>query len=440
MAGAAGDLDIAYDAAGDRVIAVSAETTADADAVFAISLATGIRSVLSPSAPPRIESGRDVMIDASANRALVTHIGTSGLIAVDLATGARSELTRATTPAPEPQYGAVSSVTLDRPAGRLLALMGNEIYLRPEGDRIMAIDGRSGARSPVVDPGGGPALRGFLGVDAGIAYVFDAGLADDIGGFVPPAPARPAELYRVDLRSGARTRVATGLPLSTEATAFDFARNRVLVFDQNRFGFAVDLSTGASTPFSTPTSGSRASTSDASLRFDVRQVHTVVSDDGTILLITSRHIQRNPPMTDGFNHSVFTVDPDTGEQTLLSRSVVETDCETPLSTADGFPRNIPDATAAICSFRNTPVVRGTELIHFNNSDVFFSVSDTPGGVVAVDLTTGARRALPVEGLGVPSLPDPVLSLDGETLFGQHPTDPSILQYDPETGHYVTFSR
>ena len=160
------------------------------DALVAVDLGNGVRSVISDSRTPdafnTFSFPLDVTLDSANNRALVVDAGLDALIAVDLGSGARSVISDNTTPDGANPLDLPISVALDSVNNRALVIDNNL-------DRILAIDLISGARSifsdstnpDVVNPFTGPfdimldsANNRALVVDAGLKALMAVNLTD----------------------------------------------------------------------------------------------------------------------------------------------------------------------------------------------------------------------------------------------------------------------
>ena len=206
------------------------------DAIYAVDLATGARSVLSDSDTPNsdnpLAAPRGIVVDAANNRALVADAYADKVVAVDLDTGERSVLADLSG---EPLL--VWSIALDSANNR--ALIGDP------NPAIWAVDLTTGAYS-VFSNDGTPDnvnnLRAPWGIDIDTAN--NRALVAD-----------RSSVMGVDLTTGARTYlwnrdsyIGDNPPIDPLAIAVDAANNRALVLDIDLDVIAaVDLTTGEHT-------------------------------------------------------------------------------------------------------------------------------------------------------------------------------------------------
>lgn len=247
---------ITLDDANDRALVVDNRLRA----VVAVDLTTGARTVLADSdgANP-LSSPTGIAIDSANGRALVIDAGLRAVVAVNLLSGARTILSNNTTPdAVNPLSGPIG-IAVDSGNGRALLVdlgpVSTAADVRPA---IVAVDLASGARTIISNddrptdrlPPVPPATTGLpinpfnnpvgIALDGARALVTDAGLR---------------AVLAVDLVTGARTPFSSttvpdavnrwGNPLGI---AVDTANNQALVAD-NRLGavLAVSLADGART-------------------------------------------------------------------------------------------------------------------------------------------------------------------------------------------------
>ncbi|MEO0461188.1 MAG: hypothetical protein AAF219_10120 [Myxococcota bacterium] len=224
------------------------------DALISVDLDSGNRRIISRGGPdmigvgPKFQIARDVVVDAARDRALVADSELLAIVAVELASGDRSILSRG---GQEPvgvgnAFGTLSDMALDTNHDRVL--VADFVA-----DAIVAVSLTSGDRS-VLSQGG---VRG-----AGPAFEAPAGIAIDTSSDrALVTDLRANRVVAVDLASGDRTEFATTQSLETEAGSLvvldaprkidiDVASRRAIVQDDNadcHCVTALDLATGTAT-------------------------------------------------------------------------------------------------------------------------------------------------------------------------------------------------
>ena len=207
--------DVALDAANNRLLVIATNP----DALFSVDLATGDRVVVSSAttgAGNPFNSARGVTLDPANNRALVADAGNGneGIIAVDLATGDRTEISgqnEGSSIDPAATFDNTRGVVIDMANGRLVAV--DDLITN-----LVAVDPISGDRTLIV-----PAAAPVPGVGAGPDIVNPTGLAYD--------PQRDV-LYLADDGANAIVTVAVG------------TGDRSVLADNNSPGIVVDQPRG----------------------------------------------------------------------------------------------------------------------------------------------------------------------------------------------------
>jgi hypothetical protein len=233
-----------YDATGDRI--VTADTALNAIYYYA---ADGIAHVLSPT--PGTANGlydiADLAIDAPRNRAILVEYYLDALVAVDLTTGARSVIVPTA-------GGAASATTFVNGSVITVDSVNNRAFVtNPSSSSIIGVDLVTGARSLV--SGGAVGSGAALAKPAGLIYdnlsapgtprllVSDGGTSEGL---------IAGEIVAVDPATGNRTQAFPTFPVSTgtlldtpNALRLDAANHRLLVVDTApRAVFGIDLTTG----------------------------------------------------------------------------------------------------------------------------------------------------------------------------------------------------
>ncbi|MEO1233445.1 MAG: hypothetical protein AAFZ18_31575, partial [Myxococcota bacterium] len=372
--------DVELDLANARLLVVGTGV----DALVAVDLATGDRSILSGGAVgagAAFNSIRGVTLDAVNNRALVADAGSGseGIVAVDLTTGDRVELsgqTVGTTVDVGADFDSTRGVVIDAARSRLIAV--DDALLA-----LVAIDPGTGNRTfiaPNVPPpprvGSGPDLASLTGIaldsSTGSLYVADDGID---------------AILRVDLATGDRTLVANSMSPGTamvqpRGLGLDAANGRLLVPDNDSSLDAVlgiDISSGMGTIISGDDSPDEMSETFASPRGRV-----ALEPDGMTALVA-----------DTSRDSVFRINLTTGERTTLA--------EAGGAGLEGVQTVVIDAINA----------RALVTVASTGTDTVLD------GLLAVDLMSGALTPLatrstdmPMVGMGVDMTNPRGLDLDG----------------------------
>ncbi|WP_428267740.1 hypothetical protein [Haliangium sp.] len=205
---------VAVDVGRDRALVLAVE------GILAIDLDAGTRTLLSPNLVthgPVLVLPRDLVIDPAGDRLLIADAGLEAVVAVNLADGQRSLLGAATPPDADPFVATVRAIALDSAGGRLLLLADD----RTEGNDIVqqlrTVALADGARDALGE------LRNALDlvVTGTDELVLSAGLG-----------AAPA-LLRHDLGTGAEVTLSQDpCLLGPSLLALDPDRGEVLVYDQ----------------------------------------------------------------------------------------------------------------------------------------------------------------------------------------------------------------
>ncbi len=306
--------------------------------LLAVDPVTGDRSILSDSTElPAFNGPAGVLYDPAFNRAIVTNEFSNALVAVDLATGARSDFSSSTA-GTGPAFSQPSDIVLDLANNRYLAAS-------VASDAIIAIDRNTGNRSILSNAanGTGPVfsipLR--LSVDAvnGVALVSDRGID---------------EVIAVDLASGNRTLISNtqSLPL-VDAYGIDIDGQRALIGD-----------TGANTLIEMdlrPSAGDRSYLSNSDLAIGNGPAFgNGIRDIDINVAGTSAYV------TDLGTPAIWQLDTATGDRSLLSDNA---------GVGSGTLLNSP--FSLVLDEQNNRVL----------------VADLGDRLYAVDLTTGDRTVL-----------------------------------------------
>lgn len=238
---------IALDRGGNRLLLSNTEF----DNVYGVDLATADRSVLSDSnnAGPPMSWPRRMFVDADNNRVIAAEANLKGVIAIDLDTGDRTAISDNSGTGTGPAYANPIDVAIDLANDRVLLLdqsLGLIDIVLSTGDRTILSDSVTGS---------GPmwAFADGLEVDfvAGVGYIVDDG---------------GTAVYSVDIATGDRTIVSDNAGTGTGPNIsfphdlqLDVANNRALIINRggvNRNLMAVDLASGDRTILSDNNIGS----------------------------------------------------------------------------------------------------------------------------------------------------------------------------------------
>jgi hypothetical protein len=288
---AAGFSKLVVDSANNRALVVDAFV----DGVLAIDLATGARTVVSgggTGAGTAFNSPRDVALDSANNRVLVVDWQRDALSAVDLTSGDRTDLSNA-------NAGIGAGIVLDGPQAVVLDSANNRaLVVGTINAVVIAVDLATGDRS---------ALSGF---GAGAGPVFGNPRDIDIDAANNRALVADSTLdaiVAVDLTSGDRTILSddttgTGAAFSIpESISLDSANNRLLVVELNGLLIAVDLTTGD--------------------RTEIAETRTAYGINGTRLAGVATDSANNQALlSDSTVDAIHAIDFATGGRTILSDS------------------------------------------------------------------------------------------------------------------------
>jgi len=354
--------DVDIDLANNRLLVVGT----GADALVAVDLGTGDRTEISG---PNVGTGvafnsiRGVTFDAMNDIALVADAGNGneGIVAVDLGTGDRTELSGPNvgmTLSVGADFDSTRGVYIDRPNGRLIVV----------DDQVTAL--------VLVNPGSGdrtlvePAVPPPPGVGSGPGLLDPTGLVfvqDENALFV--ADDTQASVFRIDLSNGSRSVLADansmGIILdSPRGLGYDAAGGRLLVPDNGLDAVvAVDLATGEGIVVSDDDSPD-----DMSETFGSPRGRVQVGPDGMFGFVA-----------DTARDSVFRFDLMSGERTTLAEA------------GDGLLEGVQTVDLDAANNRLVATVAST-----GNDDVL-------DGVLALDIGSGAITTLANRSTDVPAV-------------------------------------
>ncbi len=349
---------LAIDEDNNRLLVVDSA----ADAVVAVDLGTGLRTIVSDDQTPNpnyyLLDPKAVLVDADRDRALVLDNLMSAVLAVNLSTGERTMLSGHGTPSVLPPLVDAHDLVIDEANDRLLVLLRN-------GQAVIAVDLDTGIRT-ILSNSSTPNFANFFFEPTAIAV-------DAAGNRALVANLSPNRaIYSVNLATGARSIMSNDTtpnannPLGyVSAIVVDVAHARALVAQPDTATIlAVDLATGARSVFSSPTVPDTVNPPlrPWSMRLDATGNRLLVLDQGL--------------------RSVMAVDLISGARSVVSASELG-----PLGTS------LDDA-------------RGIAL-DLENGRALVSADGATDAVIAVDLATSVRTILS-DG-GVPNGNEPFAS-------------------------------
>ncbi len=361
----------------------------------AIDATTGaVTTISGPGLPDNqlpFDHAWDVVLDAAANRALVTDRRGRRVIAVDLATGARSIFW-------ESKSG--SGPDIQNPDDLILDAQNNRVLVASR-QAVVAVDLATGTRSTISDNTTPNANNPFsrltsLVLVPGAGYVLAADGGNDT-------------LYRVDLATGARTVLSSNTvpdatnPFSSPQVVFhDAVGARALVIDSSVGAvFAVDLVTGARTVVSSNTVPDSVNTFSEPTA-------------GALDLFNGRL-----PVGDYGNESILSVDLITGQRTVVSNSS---------SGGNGPGFYNPFGTGSYDPVTNTAWFSDDSYLSLQSVDV------ATGDRVLVSGPTNAAPTDPMSGMAG-------AAWDGQaTIYVADRTSGAIVAIDRVTGERVIVSK
>ena len=437
---------IALDSASNRVLVSAEHSDSSVDAIIAVDLSNGNRSILSDAATgsgDEFSSPLDMVVDAANNR-LLSADQTRGMFAIDLSTGDRTVITK-----PTDFYGAnlsrIQSVAYDPASDTAYVPDSTQ-------DVIFEVDVATGDRTVLSssDVGAGSVETEIYSM-TGIAYdeannrvllpnwSFDLVIQADLGsgdravvssatvgtgpGFSFPrnvdidaagnrlilADSTLIAIFAMDLDSGDRSILSDNAAVGTGPAfvqpldvAVDAVNDRVIVLDGTGL-FAVDLNTGDRTVIANDGTGSGPS---------------IAGSDGVDIDVAGGFAYVANTYDDAFQHLIYKVSLVSGDRTVLSDTV-----SAGTGTALNFPSDIAldidgnralvlnrggaqenlmavDLTSGDRSIVSGPGVGTGQEFSSNErldldlqNDRAFVYDLAVGGVIVVDLTTGERAVV-----------------------------------------------
>ena len=341
------------------------------------------------SVGPELSFPQGIVLDRANNRALVADRYLDAIIAVDLDSGIRSIISDKQTPN--------TSVPISDPMCLVLDSQNNRVLVcESDTASITAVDLNSGERS-TISGRGNPDYNNPISEPKALALDSENNrllLIDD--GF--------SQLLSVDLSTGARTLISgRNYPDSSNkfgfptGIVFDRINNRALVTNSNRL-FSVDLTTGIRTIFSDMTTSDvielTSSLEDMVLDEENNRV-LIVDRDGLIISIDTS--------TGTGNIITHHATPDTGNQLISPRGlaldsennrvlVVDADLNTTLSVdlTSGIRTKISSSsTPDEINFFTSPA----SLVKDDSNNRYLVIDNESKELIAVDMTSGARTII-----------------------------------------------
>jgi len=394
---------IALDSASNRVLVTAEHSDGSVDAIIAVDLATGNRSILSDEATGTgddFSSPVDMVTDAANNRLLLAD-QTRGMFSIDLGTGDRTTITR-----PTDFYGVnesrIQSVAYDSASGTAYVPDSSQDIIFEvvvsSGDRTVLSSSDVGvgavetwlrnitgiaydeannrvllpnwSRDLVVDVdlgSGDRAVASSASVGTGPAFNFPRNVDMDAdGNQLIIADSSANSILTMDLDSGDRSILSDNASVGTGPAfampydvAVDTVNDRVIVMDTAGL-IAVDLTTGNRTVIANDVTGAGPS---------------IAGSDGVDIDVAAGFAYVANTYDDAFEHLIYKVSLVSGDRTVLSDTVAAG-----TGTALNFPSDIALDIA------------GNRALVLNRGGV-------QENLMAVDLTSGDRSIVSGAGVG-----------------------------------------
>lgn len=336
---------LTLDAANNRLLATSINN----DSVSAVSLTNGARTILSNTGIPDslnpLDISRGIAIDTANNRALIVDDGGKSIIAVNLTGGARTIFSDSALPDANNTFDQISSIAYDATNDRLLVTDRNR-------KAIIGVDVMTGARAVVSDAYTPDQNNQFTKPVDIVAQGNQAWVLDD----------SLKSIFEVNITTGARTILSSN---SVPDSNNNFTTPRKLVLDGANSRLLV-MNGGATTAAITAVDTSNGTRSILSDNTTPDEVNPFIGPlDITLEAANDRALVLDPEI-----RRVMSVNLITGARTPVAGGIP--DSSLPLFR----PKDI-----AIDTANNRALI-------FNGA--VFAGSLKYGGVLAIDLTTGAR--------------------------------------------------
>lgn len=364
---------ITLDEAGGRALVLDRELAT----ILAVDLATGARTEVSG---PNVGSGPSLDwlplgLDYDPATGLAYTIANGEVLQVDVATGDRTSLM----PGGPGLGSGIGNLAFDAANDRVL-------LTRVFSDSVTAVDITTGQVSVLSDgTTGGPPLD----------FPWDIAI-DAANNRALVTQQNPFELISVSLTSGARTMIsgpAVGsgpdIPGSYPAIALDLANGRAFAGTGSRPEvYAIDLATGARTVIADDTTGSGPLTSS---------IWGLIYDPGTTRAVAIDRIW----------DVVWSVDVTTGQRSFLSHAFVGTGerLNRPASIAFDEPRDA----------------------------LYITENSSPSRITLMDLPTGDRSTASPDGNGLGSL---TMAPGGNSILMINRNTQAIVSFDPATATFT----
>lgn len=371
---------LALDAAHDRLLASAATK------VFTVTSAGGARGTLSGDGVPDMDTlmiqAAGLALDAANDRVFVVDPRLNKVLAVDLATGKRTVFAESVVPNGDFPFANFmdKSITVDTANDRLLVAWRS---MRDSFDRMtLAVELTTGQRSLAFDADltrmvFDVANQRVIGVDGGSGI---------IGGSLVGG-----NTFAVDVASGVSTMISSS---ALQGFALDAGRNRLVGLISTQSIGVIDLSNGQQTvlaDLTTPGSGVAFSQLDEVV-YDATYDRYLVSDIA--------------------NEVIFAIDPATGARSVFVNAqaqmtdpqritidavrdrllLLDSDTLWGYSLATGAVTIVSDNAAPSLANR---LVAPRDMVIDASRNRALIVDEAWGGVLAVDLVTGARSVLSV---------------------------------------------
>lgn len=262
---------IVIDTSHNRALVADSEL----DAIVAMDLTTGARTILSNATVPNSEnmfSGSvHIALDSAHNRALLVDEALTNVITLDLTTGARAVLSNFTQNVSDTISNTLTDIAVDAGHNRALIIYGRD---------IMAVDLTSGKRTLFMN-----------GSTSGITP--HQLIVDDVHSRVLILDKLNDTIFTADLITGisnvlSNTTIPNGYStlFNPSAFALDRTHNRALVIQPEAMIIGVDLDTGARVPLANKfTPDSTMTSNPVSISVDQLNNRALIADGGNSSIV-----------------------------------------------------------------------------------------------------------------------------------------------------------
>lgn len=394
-----GDQDIVFDAANTRALVLG--SAIGGGRLLAVDLSTGDRSIVSDATtgsgePFCVAEVGGAVGDLNNNRILALSLcgAPPRIIAVDLSNGDRSNVGDLTA-----QSSVGTGIALEFPQDVQLDLAAGRLLVADEGlAALIAIDLGSGARSELSGPnaptGSGPDFMILTGhsIDAGNNRIFASTFS-------------PAALFSVNRITGDRTIISditTGAGTSftelTRAIYYDETNDRVIVIDDNGAALslvAVDINSGDRSILSDSTTGLGPDLADShSIVFDSLNSRLIIAGDNMVMAVDPASGDRSIISSDTVGTGPLLIDARSFALDAANNRILVNDNDRPAIIAVDLTsgdRSLVSGAGDNNSLGNGPLLSDNEGIAIDTqNNIAYIVDDDYPAIIQIDLSTGDR--------------------------------------------------